>query len=94
MWNIKALALSVQKLLARLKFKRGGQNVIIIDWQNDRQDKNNIPPPPRSSISGAWKLEFDKQELYDYQILLHKNITNNMFQRKIKRSICLSKYSV
>ena len=25
-WNIKALALTVQKLLARLKFQRGGQN--------------------------------------------------------------------
>ena len=33
----------VQKLLARLKFQRGGQN--------DRQDKNYMPP--RSSISGA-----------------------------------------
>ena len=30
------LALTVQKLLARLKFQRGGQN--------DRQDKNNMPP--------------------------------------------------
>ena len=36
MWNIKALALSVQKLLVRLKFQRGGQN--------DRQDKNNVSP--------------------------------------------------
>ena len=36
MWNIKALALTVQTLLARLKFQRGGQN--------DRQDKNNMPP--------------------------------------------------
>ena len=34
MWNNKAL--TVQKLLARLKFQRGGQN--------DRQDKNNMPP--------------------------------------------------
>ena len=40
MWNIKALALNVQKLLARLKFQRGGQN--------DRQDKNNMPPDLRS----------------------------------------------
>ena len=38
MGNIKALADTVQKLLARFKFHRGGQN--------DRQDKNNIPPPP------------------------------------------------
>ena len=37
--NIKALALTVQKLLARLKFQRGGQN--------DRQDKNNMPPDLR-----------------------------------------------
>ena len=36
MWNIKALALTVQKLLARLKFPRGGQN--------DREDKNNMAP--------------------------------------------------
>ena len=34
MWNIKALALTVQKFLARLKFQRGGQN--------DRQDNINI----------------------------------------------------
>ena len=45
MWNIKALALTVQKLLARLKFKRGGRNDRITEWQNDRQDKNNMPPP-------------------------------------------------
>ena len=36
MWNIKALALTVQKLLARLKFQRGGQNDIITELQNDR----------------------------------------------------------
>ena len=36
MWNIKALALTIQKLLASLKFQRGGQN--------DRPDKNNMPP--------------------------------------------------
>ena len=36
MWNIKALALTVQKLVARLKFER--------EWQTDRQDKNNMPP--------------------------------------------------
>ena len=36
MWNIKALALTVNKLLAWFKFQRGGQN--------DRQDKNNLPP--------------------------------------------------
>ena len=35
MWNIKDLSL-VQMLLERLKFQRGGQN--------DRQDKNNMPP--------------------------------------------------
>ena len=37
MWNIKAVALTVQKLLARLKFQRGGQNDRITEWQNDRQ---------------------------------------------------------
>ena len=31
MWNIKALALTVQKLLARLKFQRGGQNDRMTD---------------------------------------------------------------
>ena len=36
MWNIKALALTFQKLVARLKFER--------EWQTDRQDKNNMPP--------------------------------------------------
>ena len=41
MLNIKALALTFQKLLTRIKFQRGGQN--------DRQDKNNMP----FSISGA-----------------------------------------
>ena len=41
MQNIKPLALTVQKLLARLKFQRGGQN--------DRMtDKNNNPPNLRS----------------------------------------------
>ena len=38
--NMKSLALTVQKLLARLKFQRGGQN--------DRQDKYNMPPNLRS----------------------------------------------
>ena len=40
MWNIKALALTGPKLLARLKFQT--------EWQNDRQDKNNMPPDLRS----------------------------------------------
>ena len=53
MWNIKALALTVQKLLARLKFQRGGEEDRMTEWQNDRQDKNNMTPSPRSSISGA-----------------------------------------
>ena len=34
--DIKALALTVQKLLSILKFQKGGQD--------DRQEKNNIPP--------------------------------------------------
>ena len=42
MCNIRALAFTVQKLLARLKFQRGGQN--------DRMDKNNMPPDLRSHI--------------------------------------------
>ena len=39
MRNIKAFTLTVRKLLARLKFHRGGQN--------DSQDKNNMPPDLR-----------------------------------------------
>ena len=39
MWNIRALALTVQKLLAMLKFQRGGQN----DWMTDRT-KTICPP--------------------------------------------------
>ena len=44
MWNIKNLELTVQKLLARLKFQRRGQNDRMMECQNDRQDKNNMPP--------------------------------------------------
>ena len=43
MWNIKALALTVQKLLARLKFQKAGQN--------DRQDKNNMPTDLQSRVN-------------------------------------------
>ena len=39
MWNIKALAPTVQKLLARLKFQRGGKN----DRMTDRT-KTICPP--------------------------------------------------
>ena len=31
MWNMKALALTIQKLLARLKFQKGGQNDLMPD---------------------------------------------------------------
>ena len=48
MWNIKGLALTVQKLLRRLKFQRGGPNDRMTELQNDRQDKNNMPPDLRS----------------------------------------------
>ena len=48
MWNIKALALTVQKLLARLKFQRGGQNDRITEWHT--RQKQYAPLP---SISGA-----------------------------------------
>ena len=41
--NIKALALTVQTLLARLKFQRGGQNDRIIEWQTGQKQ---YPPPP------------------------------------------------
>ena len=39
---IKAVALTVQKLLARLKFQRREEN--------DRQDKNNMLPTPKFDI--------------------------------------------
>ena len=35
MWNIEVLALTVKKLLERLKFQK--------ELQNEKQDKNNIP---------------------------------------------------
>ena len=41
MLNFKALALTVQKLLARLKFQRG---------HSDRQKKNNMPPDLGSRV--------------------------------------------
>ena len=44
MCNIKALALAVQNLLAKLKFQRGGQNDRSTVLQNDRQGKNKMPP--------------------------------------------------
>ena len=35
-WNLKALTLTVQKLLARLKFQRGGQNNRMTDRINTK----------------------------------------------------------
>ena len=40
MWNIKALALTVQKLLARLKFQREGQNDRITEWQTEQKQSS------------------------------------------------------
>ena len=56
MWNIKALAFTVQKLLARLKFQREWQNDRMMEWRNDRQDKNNMPPDLQSR--GALKSNY------------------------------------
>ena len=42
----------LEKLLAKLKFQT--EYYRFSDLKNDKQDKNNIPPP-RSSISGASK---------------------------------------
>ena len=75
MWNIKTLALTVQKLLARLKFQRGGQNDRITElqndrmtkWQNDRQDKNNMPPDLRSR--GHKNVLFSKQGISVIRII-------------------------
>ena len=44
MLNFKALAFTVKKLLARIKFQTELQSYRIIEGQIDRQDKNNIPP--------------------------------------------------
>ena len=53
MWNIKALALTVQKLLGRLKFQRGGQNDRITEWQNDRMtDRTKTICPPIFDLGG------------------------------------------
>ena len=37
MWNIKALAFTVQKLLARLKFQREWQNDGMTEWQTGQK---------------------------------------------------------
>ena len=63
MWNITSIAITVQKLLARFKFQRRGQNERITEWQNDRQDKNNMPSDLRSrghkNIQSALKIQFN-----------------------------------
>ena len=51
MWNIKTLALTVQKLLTCLRSQRAGQN--------DRQDKNNTPPPPIFDVGGIVRHIYD-----------------------------------
>ena len=50
MWNIKALALTVQKLLARLKFQRG--------WQTGRKQYD---PHPQSSILCAIEVQISQK---------------------------------
>ena len=37
MWNIKALEHTVSKLLARLKFQRGGQKDRMTEWQTGQK---------------------------------------------------------
>ena len=44
MWNIKAIALTVQHLLAWLKFQREGQNDRITEWQTGQK---HSPPDLR-----------------------------------------------
>ena len=61
MWNIKALALTTQKLLARLKFQTGGQNDRITEWQTGL----NIMPTYLQS-QGAEKNSLFY--LYDIQV--------------------------
>ena len=56
MWNIKTLALTVQKLLARLKFQR-------TEWQTGQ--KNTICPPI-VDLGGIKKTEGEVGILYLY----------------------------
>ena len=50
MWNMKALALTVQNLLARLKFQRGGHN--------DRMaDRTKTICPPILDLGGIKKCK-------------------------------------
>ena len=60
MWNIKALAFTVQKLLARLKFQR--------EWQNDRQ-LGQKQYAPRSLIS-VTELQLHVMFIYVYLIII------------------------
>ena len=61
MGNIKALAGTVQKLLARFKFQRGGQND-----KKKKKKKTKTPPPPalrsrgikmKSLLQGQHKID-------------------------------------
>ena len=60
MWNIRALALTIQKLLTRLKFQRGGQNDRMsqndTEWQTGQKQY-----APQSLISGALKDSWPKR---------------------------------
>ena len=50
---MKALALTVQKLLARLKFQRGGQNARMTELQNDKMtDRIKTICPPIFDLRG------------------------------------------
>ena len=63
MWNIKALALTVQKLLARIKFQRGGQN--------DRMtDRTKTICSPIFDLRGIKNISVIKNT-HVYSLLLH-----------------------
>ena len=83
MWNIKALALTFQKILARLKFERG---------QNDRQEKKMHPDlrtwghkifPTTCIYTSIYNNKFKTEKLY---------INWNLFlvKQKINKTIHIS----
>ena len=51
MWNIKTLALTVQKLLARLKFSKNGSN------SKFKITRSNIFVPKNNMVPNLWSLE-------------------------------------
>ena len=85
MWNIKALAFTVQKLtlLARLKFQR--------EWQNDRMtDRTKTICPPIFDLGGI-KMQIVQIKVY----ILQKSV--NFTDKSVRftdKSVNFTDYSV